>query len=151
VLDGVLWRPYDSSMFQFYFLSVSANLLAGLTLSSDWFGRKFPGLAAAVSFLNTRKGKLALGMTTILVGFGTLFVPAEAPLVLGDLYPSAMGMAMGIALLFEVFKQDALLPGERSEKASKPERRAIVYRTTLGVLGIASAVLHFFLPERFLL
>jgi hypothetical protein len=138
-------------MLQFYFLSVSVNLLAGMTLSSDWFGKKFPGVAAAVSVLNTRRGRLALGLTTILVGLGTLFVPAESPLVLGDLYPSVMGMAMGIALLFEVFKQDALLPGERSEKPGKPERRPIVYRTTLGVLGIASAVLHFFLPERFLL
>jgi hypothetical protein len=138
-------------MLQFYFLSVSANLLAGMTLSSDWFGRKFPGLAAAVSGLNTRMGKLAMGLATVLVGFGTLFVPAEYPLILGDLFPSVMGMAMGIALLFEVLKQDALLPGERTEATHKPDRRPIVYRTTLGVLGIASAVLHFFLPERLLL
>jgi len=148
VLDGVLRGPYDSFMLQFYFLSVSANLLAGMTLFSDWFGRKFPGLAAAVSGLSTRKGKLAMGLTAVLVGFGTLFVPVEPPLVLGDLFPSVMGMAMGVALLFEVLKQDALLPGEGSERMG---RRPIVYRTTLGVLGIASAVLHFFLPERLLL
>jgi hypothetical protein len=59
-----------------------------------------------------------------------------------------MGMAMGIALLFEVFKQDALLPSERGEKVQKTESRPIGYRTTLGVLGIAAAILHFFLPER---
>jgi hypothetical protein len=135
-------------MLQFYFLSVATNLFAGLTLSSDWFGRKFPGFATAASVLNTRRGKLAMGLAAVLVGFGTLFVPAEPPIVLGDLYPSLMAMAMGIALLFEVFKQDAMLPSERSEKGQKPERRPIGYRTTLGVLGIAAAVLHFFLPER---
>jgi len=135
-------------MLQFYFLSVATNLLAGLALSSDWLGRKFSGLAAAFTVLNTRRGRLALGLAAILVGFGTLFVPTEPPLILGDLYPSLMGMAMGIALLFEVFKQDALLPGEQGEKAPKPERRRIGYRTTLGMLGIAAAVLHFFLPER---
>jgi hypothetical protein len=138
-------------MLQFYFLSVATNLLAGLSLSSTWFGKKFPGLAAAVSGLNGRVGKLATGLAVLLVGFATLFVPVEPPLVLGDLYPSVMGMAMGIALLFEVFKQDALLPGERTEKASRQERGRIGSRTTLGVLGIVAAILHFFLPERLFL
>jgi hypothetical protein len=138
-------------MLQFYFLSVAANLLAGMTLSSGWLGRKFPGVAAAISGLNGRMGKMAVGLAVLLVGFGTLFVPADPHLVLGDLYPSVMGMAMGIALLFEVFKQDALLPNERNGKEHKPERRPLAYRTTLGALGIAAAVLHFFLPERLLL
>jgi len=138
-------------MLQFYFLSVATNLLAGLSLSAAWFGNKFPGLSAAVSGLNARMGKLAMGLAVLLVGFATLFVPVEPPLVLGDLYPSLMGMAMGIALLFEVFKQDALLPGERTEKTDKQARGRIAYRTTLGVLGLVAAILHFFLPERLFL
>ena len=135
-------------MLQFYFLSIVANLLAGLTLSSEWISRKFPGLTAAVSVFSGRMGKMVLGLASLLVGFGTLFVPAEPPLVFGDLFPSVMGMAMGIALLFEVFKQDAVFPAERGEKAERVDRLPIGYRTTLGVLGLAAAVLHFFLPER---
>jgi hypothetical protein len=135
-------------MLQFYFLSIVANFLAGLTLSSDWFSRKFPGLTTFTSAITHGRGKMIIGLAALLVGFGTLFVPAETPLVLGDLFPSIMGMAMGIALLFEVFKQDALLPVERGEKADKPERAPVGYRTTLGVLGIIAAILHFFLPER---
>jgi hypothetical protein len=135
-------------MLQFYFLSIAANFLAGLTLSSDWFARRFSGLSTAVSLFTGRMGKMVLGLASLLVGFGTLFVPAEPPLVFGDLFPSVMGMAMGIALLFEVFKQDALFPGERGEKAERIERPPIGYRTTLGMLGLAAAILHFFLPER---
>ncbi|MGA2480605.1 MAG: hypothetical protein ABSG63_17795, partial [Spirochaetia bacterium] len=65
-----------------------------------------------------------------------------------DLFPSLAGMITGVALLFEVFKQDAVFPAERGEKNDKVERLPIAYRTALGILGLAAAVLHFFLPER---
>jgi len=135
-------------MLQFYFLSIVTNFLAGLTLSSDWISRKFPGITAAVAVFSRRMGKMVLGLASLLVGCGTLFVPVEPPIIFGDLFPSVMGMAMGIALLFEVFKQDAVFPAERGEKSEKVERLPVGYRTTLGVLGLAAAILHFFLPER---
>jgi hypothetical protein len=139
-------------MLQFYFLSVVSNLLGGLTLCSDWFSGKFAGLGALLTALSARRAKMATGLFTLLVGFGTLFVPAEPPIVLGDLFPSIAGMAMGIALLFEVFKQDSLFPAERVEsRADRIGRVASGYRMTIGVLGLAAAVLHFFLPERLIL
>jgi len=138
-------------MLQFYFLSIVANFLAGLVLSSDWISRKFSGLAAAIAVFSGRMGKMVLGLASLLVGFGTLFVPVGPALIFGDLFPSAMGMAMGIALLFEVFKQDAVFPAERGEKSDKVEKLSVGYRTTLGVLGLAAAILHFFLPERMFL
>jgi len=132
-------------MLQFYFLSIVSNLLAGLSLSGDWIAQKIHGFAPIAAALSGRSAKLISGLASMLVGFGTLFVPVEGPLIIGDLFPSVMGMAMGIALLFEVFRQDAVLPVERSEKTERPP---VGYRTTLGMLGIAAAVLHFFLPER---
>jgi hypothetical protein len=135
-------------MMQFYFLSIVSNFVAGLILSSDWFTGKVPVFASFASGLAGRRAKLVFGLAALLVGFGTLFVPAEGPLVIGDLFPSVMGMVMGIALLFEVFKQASRFPNEPAERAERP---AIAYRSTLGFLGLAAAVLHFFLPERLLL
>jgi hypothetical protein len=132
-------------MLQFYFLSIVSNMLAGISLSADWIAQKIHGFVPVASALSGRTAKLIAGLASLLVGFGTLFVPVEGPLIIGDLFPSVMGMAMGIALLFEVFRQDAVLPVERSEKSDRP---AMGYRTTLGMLGIAAAILHFFLPER---
>jgi len=130
---------------QFYFLSIVSNIIAGTVLSSDSLSRRLPMLAPLAGPFSSRRGKLLSGLAVLLVGVGTLFVPAAGTIVVGDLLPSAAGMIMGIALLFEVFKQDALLPGEHPEKS---DRAPVGYRTTLGLLGIAAAVLHFFLPER---
>lgn len=132
-------------MLQFYFLSIVSNLLAGLSLCSDWIAQRIPSMVSFAAALSARRAKLVNGLSSLLVGFGTLFVPVEGPLIIGDLFPSVVGMAMGIALLFGVFRQDAVLPAERPEKQERPP---VGYRTTLGMLGIAAAVLHFFLPER---
>ena len=132
-------------MLQFYFLSILSNFIAGTALCADALARRLRSFAALAAVLSSRKGKLSIGLAALLVGFGTLFVPASGPLVLGDLLPAMSGMTMGIALLFEVFRQDALFP---SEPPGSKERPSFSYRATLGVLGIAAAVLHFFLPER---
>jgi hypothetical protein len=135
-------------MLQFYFLSIFTNLCAGLSFFSDWFAGKTSGLASVVLALSSRRVKMAVGCSVLLVGFATLFFPAESPIVLGDLFPSLVGMIMGVALLFEVFKQDALLPAERVDKTEGQEKAPAGYRFAFGVLGLAAAVLHFFLPER---
>lgn len=135
----------EGTMLQFYFLSIVSNLLAGLALSSDWISRRIPSLAAIENALSARRAKLILGLASLLVGVGTLLVPVEGAVIIGDLFPSFAGMAMGVALLFEFFRQEAVLPVEHSDKA---EKLPVGYRTTLGMLGIAAAVLHFFLPER---
>jgi hypothetical protein len=134
-------------MLQFYFLSVAANFLAGATLSADWMSERFTSLKMILDALSVRKARMITGLTTLLVGLGTLFVPAAPPLVLGDLFPSVVGLAVGVALLFEVFRQEAYFGVEHSahDSAGKAPR---AYRTALGALALAAAVLHFFLPER---
>ncbi len=135
-------------MLQFYFLSVAANLLAGAILSAEFLSRRFKSLEAILTALSARRARMICGLLALLVGFATLFVPAGSPLILGDLFPSVVGMAIGIALLFEVFRQEALLPSEPGGRDEPAFKTPIAYRTALGALGFAAAILHFFLPER---
>jgi hypothetical protein len=134
-------------MLQFFFLSIAFNLIAGFALAFEAVSRRIRSLSALGELLNSRRVKLVVGLSVLIVGFITLFVPAweeeKAALIIGDLIPSGVGMAMGIALLFEVFRQDAMFP---SESVDKQERPRLAYRTTLGFLGMAVAILHFFLP-----
>ena len=132
-------------MLQFYFLSIVSNLVAGTALCAEALARRLRSFEAISTALSSRKGKLSTGLAALLVGVGTLFVPASGLLVLGDLLPAMTGMTMGIALLFEVFRQDALFP---SDPPGSRDRPFFSYRATLGALGIAAAVIHFFLPER---
>lgn len=133
-------------MFQFYFLSVLANLVGGLSLCSEWLARR-PGLANLSAVLTSRYGKMTTGLAALIAGFAKLFVPVGTPIILGDLFPALVGMVIGIALLFEVFKQEALFPAEGGDRPDARARGALGYRTALGILGLVAAILHFFLPE----
>jgi hypothetical protein len=134
-------------MLQFYLLSVTFNLAAGLALSFEAVSRRLTRVSGLSGILTTRGSKTALGIASLIAGFVTLFVPVGGTLIIGDLIPSVFGIAMGIALLFDVFKQDAVFPAERT---GRPDRPAGAYRTALGLLGMASGLLHFLLPEKLL-
>ncbi|MGA2642422.1 MAG: hypothetical protein ABSG21_16150 [Spirochaetia bacterium] len=138
-------------MLQFYFLSVTANFLAGATLSADWMSDRFSSLAGILGALSAQRARMVTGLSALLAGLGTLFFPAAPPLILGDLFPSVVGIVLGIALLFEVLRQEALIPGEQTGRAGRIGKTPAAYRTALGALGFAAAVLHFFLPERLFL
>jgi MFS family permease len=138
-------------MLQFYFLSVAANFLAGATLSADWMSDRFSSLAGILGELSGRRARMITGLASLLVGVGTLFVPAGPPIILGDLFPSVVGMAVGVALLFEVLRQEALFPGEQTAPSDRIAKSPSAYRTALGAFGFAAAILHFFLPERLFL
>lgn len=136
-------------MLQFFFLSILTNAAAGALLSADYFGRRIARLAWLAEHPGSRRLKLACGASALIVGACTLFWPAGGGVaVVGDLVPSIAGLAMGVALLFEVFRQDALLP---SESAPARGGAGLDWRSMLGIAGLAVALLHFFLPERPLL
>jgi hypothetical protein len=138
-------------MLQFYFLSVAANFLAGTALSADWMAEKFAGLAPVLGAVTARRARMIIGLAALLVGLGTIFVPADGILFFGDLFPSAVGVVVGIALLFEVIRQEAYFPGPETLRDDGAGKAPRAYRTALGAFAYAAAILHFFLPERLIL
>jgi hypothetical protein len=138
-------------MLQFYFLSVAANFLAGTALSADWISEKFAGLAPVLAALSERRARMIIGLAALLVGLGTLFVSADGRPIFGDLFPSAVGVVVGIALLFEVIRQETLFPGAEPSRVDGAGKAPRAWRTALGAFAYAAAILHFFLPERLIL
>ena len=134
-------------MLQFYFLSIVANLLAGLALTSDYLGERFKGFAPYAELLERRNTRTSVGIVAFVVGFLKLLIPADVPVV-GDLLPALAGLAMGAALVVGLIRERSGIP---DEKASGFEKTVMTYRVPLGIAGLVIAVLHFLLPRALLL
>ena len=145
-------------MLQFYFLSVAANLLAGLELLAEFFGERYPALAQLHGLLGRRWSRAALGAVAAAVGFLKLLLrptPGDVRVV-GDLVPALVGLALGASLLLHVAREKAGLTAEVT--SVKPlsglgwlEKALLTYRMPLGALGVVTAVLHFLVPGALLL
>ncbi len=136
-------------MLQFYFLSVMTNAAAGMILAADYLSAHWRPFAPVGLRISSRGFRLGFGVAALLVGVCKLAWPvAPGTPVVGDLMPAVTGMAMGVALLFEVFRQDAIYPREPAERSAA---QGLDWRALLGFIGMGIAVLHFFLPERPLL
>ena len=135
-------------MLQFYFLSILANILAGLTLASESLAARFPGFAPFRELLSRRAYRAALGVLAAAVGFLKLLLRSSTAdvRVVGDLVPALVGMAMGASLVLQAVREKADLPA-----GSRLERAALAWRVPLGIVGIVTGVLHFLVPGALLL
>lgn len=129
-------------MLQFYFLSISTLLLGSLSLI---FAASEESTHSFRRFISARTVRIVLGAVAVLVGIVKFFVraPLDTVVVVGDLLPAAAGIAIGLALL-----ADALGGREIDEERLKKIRSVSrFYRLPLGVVGIATALAHFFVPS----
>jgi hypothetical protein len=146
---------------QLYFLSVTANLLAGAVLASDYLVGRYPALEPLRMLFERRAARLTLAVITALVGVLKLFVytnyaDAGQVALLADLLPALAGIVAGAtlagqALEFGTERADEAAPPESEtapmvdtdgtvEKASRFAQRN---RVVVGFAGIGAAVLHF--------
>ncbi len=131
-------------MLQFYFLSVFSNLLAGMALTSDYLGERFPSFAPFKELLGRKGIRATVGVVALVVGFLKLLirsVGSDVPVV-GDLLPALAGLAMGVSLLIGMVRERA----EGNQAIGGFEKVVMSYRVPLGIAGIVVAVLHFLLP-----
>ncbi len=134
-------------MQQFYFLSIVANALAGMTLCAEFLRSKFPGFATIEERLSGGGVRASIGGVAAVVGFFKLFIrstPTDLRVV-GDLFPALVGIAMGGALILE-FMDKRNESGEPNEAVGRAASTLTRYRVPLGMAGILIGVLHFFIP-----
>jgi hypothetical protein len=130
-------------MLQFYFLSVAANILAGLTLSSDYMAERIKGFLPFKELLSHTNVKTTIGILAFVVGFLKLLIPVDVTVV-GDLLPALAGLTMGAALILGIIKERGNVSGETVNSLDKT---VMTYRVPLGIAGLVIAGLHFLVPR----
>ena len=130
-------------MLQFYFLSIFANILAGLTLTSDYLAEKFKAFLPFKELFSKKNVKTTIGIVAFVVGFLKLLLPVDKVIV-GDFLPALAGLAMGAGLILGIIKERGTVS---AEKVDSLEKAVTNYRVPLGIGGLVIAVLHFLIPS----
>jgi hypothetical protein len=130
-------------MLQFYFLSIFANILAGLTLTSDYLADKFKAFLPYRDLLVKPNIKATIGIFAFVVGFLKLLIPVDK-VIIGDFLPAVAGLAMGAGLVLGIIKERGTVS---AEKVDNLEKAVTNYRVPLGIAGLVISVLHFLLPS----
>jgi len=137
-------------MVQFYFLSIVANLIGGLALSSGYLDQRFSGMSGVKEFFESRPGiRVTIGVVSVIVGVLKLLsvTTGDVPVV-GDLIPALTGLIVGVALLFERYKEKSTIPSETQGAAlNAVDRIVLKNKTLLGSIAMIVGVLHFLLPR----
>ena len=131
-------------MMQFYFLSVLANVIAGLALLfSETEDEKYKFF----QFVKNPHFKLVLGIvegvislvTLVSGGFGGQWV------ILGDLIPSLTGALASFTLLYSFYLEKQTV--ESTEKDNKMRDFFINNQKYFGITCLVVAFLHFLFPK----
>jgi hypothetical protein len=132
-------------MYQFYFLSIVCNLLAGLALASETLEGRIPSLVEIGKDLFAKNGfLLGLGASAFIVGFFKLLsVTAGDVPVVGDLFPAIAGLSAGGTLLLEYYRDRSNVT---SPFLNSLESILLKNKNLWGLASLGAAVLHFFFP-----
>jgi len=130
-------------MIQFYFLSIFANILAGLTLTSDYFAERFKAFLPFKDLFSKKNVKTGIGISAFVVGFLKILLPVQT-VVVGDLLPALAGLAMGAGLILGLLRERANVSAETVDNL---EKTVMTYRVPLGIAGLVISALHFLLPR----
>jgi hypothetical protein len=133
-------------MIQFYFLSVLLNALSGYVLIKDNGSGEEDAIIDSEFRLSLHNEtcRLILGILTIVMGLLKILSAVEGDVrVIGDLLPALAGFLAGFILVFEYYRNRAVLEPEHTEKI---EQLLINNKKWIGVFALAVAGLHFLFP-----
>lgn len=136
-------------MVQFYFLSIIANILGGLALSSGFMEERLSSFSGIKQFFESRPTyRVALGIVTVVTGVLKLLSVSKGDVpVVGDLLPALIGLLIGVALLFERYKEKSTLPPEsQNATLNTVDKLVLRNKSVLGISGMAIGLLHFLIP-----
>ena len=153
-------------MYIFYFLSVASLAAAGLVLSCELLGKK---INFFFDFSKLTKSyplfPLILGITVFLIGAFKLAITVSddghSIPVVGDFFPAVGGLIGGVLLILFYFRNkngleiaESIEIESKSEdeedeqnKLKKIENYALAYRGIIGLILIAIAIVHLFVPQ----
>ena len=133
-------------MVQFYFLSVLCNCIAGYMFA---FGSNQEISADNIKpnekfgFFN-KNFLLILGIVTFITGIFKLITPFHSKVpFFGDLIPAVAGIVSGFCLLLDYYNDVTTVPIALPEKL---DSILIKSRRYVGIIVMASAVIHFLIP-----
>ncbi|MFP4364794.1 MAG: hypothetical protein ACLFR1_13110 [Spirochaetia bacterium] len=136
-------------MYQFYFLSVIANLLAGFALCSEYFEEKMGAFEAVRVFLENTAFRNVVALVAVITGVLKLLSVTSGDMVFfGDLIPSVTGIFLGLLLFLDYYRNRSEVVSPTIEKM---EQLFLARKAVFGVIGIIVAVLHFVFPGVLLL
>ena len=131
-------------MLQFYFLSIVTNVLGGFALASGTIGERFTGLSSLGELFEKNSTRMILGIITIILGIFKLLSVTKGDIpVVGDLIPALSGIAIGITLTVESYKQRSDVTNPAVERIDNVFVRN---KSLIGIIGIVVGVLHFLFP-----
>jgi hypothetical protein len=163
-------------MVQFYFLSVFFNLVGGASLVLVAMPAKSASMQGLKTFLRDPSVCLVSGILAAVIGAFKLLTVMRGDIpVVGDFLPAITGLAVGLTLLLERFRdpdfampawkeaeegntpgQDGAAGGEGAAgpgteaagkgRMSKAERFLLDHKMAVGLAGIIAAGVHFLFP-----
>ena len=134
----------ERMMYQIYFLSIVFNIFAGITLAHEHLSENSTFTSVFnPDFFKRLNLWIILGIVTFIVGFLKILSVSPGDVkVVGDLIPALAGMIMGFTLVLGYYRDKSSV---RSDAVERMDNLLLSNKTTLGVIGMISAVLHFFL------
>jgi hypothetical protein len=137
-------------MIQLYFLSIVFNGLSGFLFIFGDMGKDDTDENKGKFSFVSDGFRLIIGILAGIIGILKLLLPMGGMPILGDLLPAVAGIAAGFMLIFDFYREHSS-DADTEGSINRFGELFLHYKKPIGIVLLASAVLHFILPAAFLL